>query len=55
MLPLIDAVTGAPGRVFPPGGSEVVSRLLQAKPFHQTGFSLGMHGTVRVFITAFIE
>ena len=40
--PLIDALTGVPGKPFPTHGSEVVMRCRGAEPSQQTGSSLGI-------------
>ncbi|MBQ3146751.1 MAG: hypothetical protein IJB91_03375 [Oscillospiraceae bacterium] len=41
VLPLIDALTGAPGGVFPPRGSKAVSFPASLQSLAPTGFSLG--------------
>ena len=52
--PLIDTITGAPGRLFPTVGSEVVScsAVLQM-PCTKVAPSLGILLKMRVFVTAF--
>ena len=51
--PLIDALTGAPGRAFLPGGSEVVSLAAGVRmPCTVVASSLGILPEARVFVTA---
>ena len=51
---LIDALTGAPVPVFPPGSSEVVSPTAGVQmPFSTGASSLSILPSARVFVTAF--
>jgi len=52
--PLIDAVTGAPGRAFPLRGSEVVTQTAGVRlPFTESGSLSGNLTDARVFVVAF--